>query len=58
MVIQMAQRGQLTAKITEEKLIELLEKVGGNEEKTRTKVTMKRRTYFSDEDQEDDDDDF
>ncbi|EEY63116.1 uncharacterized protein PITG_14768 [Phytophthora infestans T30-4] len=58
MVIQMAQRGQLAAKIDEDKLIDLLNQVGVNEEKQRTKVTMKRRTYFSDEDDDDDDDDF
>ncbi|KAK1941004.1 Programmed cell death protein 5 [Phytophthora citrophthora] len=58
MVIQMAQRGQLAAKIDEDKLIDLLNQVGVTEEKQRTKVTMKRRTYFSDEDDDDDDDDF
>ncbi|TDH69661.1 hypothetical protein CCR75_005815 [Bremia lactucae] len=58
MVIQMAQRGQLAAKIDEEKLIDLLNQVGVNEEKQRTKVTIKRRTYFSDEDDGDDDDEF
>ncbi|ETI53334.1 hypothetical protein, variant 3 [Phytophthora nicotianae] len=58
MVIQMAQRGQLAAKIDEDKLIDLLNQVGVTEEKQRTKVTMKRRTYFSDEDNDDDDDDF
>ncbi|CAI5731794.1 unnamed protein product [Hyaloperonospora brassicae] len=57
MVIEMAQRGQLAAKIDEDKLIDLLNQVGSTEEKKRTKVTMKRRTYFSDEDDNDDDDD-
>ncbi|KAF1324342.1 DNA-binding tfar19-related protein, partial [Globisporangium splendens] len=56
MVIQMAQRGQLAAKIDEDKLIDLLNRAGETEEKQRTKVTMKRRTYFSDEDDDDDDD--
>ncbi|GAB9466209.1 hypothetical protein Gpo141_00003587 [Globisporangium polare] len=56
MVIQMAQRGQLAAKIDEEKLIDLLARAGETEEKQRTKVTMKRRTYFSDEEDDDDDD--
>ncbi|GLD97928.1 hypothetical protein PINS_up006625 [Pythium insidiosum] len=58
MVIQMAQRGQLTTKIDENKLIELLNRAGETEEKQRTKVMMKRRTYFSDEEDDDDDDDF
>ncbi|CAI5746470.1 unnamed protein product [Peronospora destructor] len=59
MVIQMAQRGQLAAKIDEEKLIDLLNQVGATEEKQRVKVTIKRRMYFSDEeDDNDDDDDF
>ncbi|KAI9919747.1 hypothetical protein PsorP6_017613 [Peronosclerospora sorghi] len=58
MVLQMAQRGQLAAKLDEQKLIDLLNQVGVTEENQRTKVTMKRRTYFSDEDDEDDDDDF
>ncbi|DBA01355.1 TPA: hypothetical protein N0F65_001594 [Lagenidium giganteum] len=57
MVLQMAQRGQLSAKIDEDRLIELLNRVGETSEKARTKITMKRRTYFSDE-EEDDDDDF
>ncbi|TYZ61455.1 hypothetical protein PybrP1_005309 [[Pythium] brassicae (nom. inval.)] len=56
MVIQMAQRGQLAAKIGEEQLIDLLSRAGETEEKQRTKVTMKRRTYFSDDDDDDDDD--
>ncbi|TMW59139.1 hypothetical protein Poli38472_007284 [Pythium oligandrum] len=56
MVLQMAQRGQLTAKIDEDRLIDLLNRAGETEEKQRTKVTMKRRTYFSDEDEDDDDD--
>jgi len=42
MVIQMAQRGQLAAKIDEDKLIDLLNQVGINEEKQRTKVTVRR----------------
>ncbi|CAH0478872.1 unnamed protein product [Peronospora belbahrii] len=58
MVIEMAQRGQLTAKIDEDKLIDLLNQVGVTEEKQRTKVTIKRRTYFSDEEEDNDDDDF
>ncbi|RLN93414.1 hypothetical protein BBJ28_00006926 [Nothophytophthora sp. Chile5] len=41
MVVQMAQRGQLAAKIDEEKLIDLLNQVGVNEEKQRTKVTVR-----------------
>ena len=40
MVIHMAQRGQLAAKIDEEKLIELLNHVGVTEEKQRVKVTV------------------
>ncbi|KAL8006186.1 putative PDCD5-like superfamily protein [Plasmopara halstedii] len=58
LVAQMAQRGQLAAKIDEDKLIELLNQVGVSEENQRTKVTMKRRTYFDDDDEDDDDDDF
>lgn len=42
MVIQMAQRGQLAAKIDEDKLIDLLNQVGVTEEKQRTKVTVRR----------------
>lgn len=41
MVIQMAQRGQLAAKIDEDKLIDLLNQVGVTEEKQRTKVTVR-----------------
>lgn len=41
MVIQMAQRGQLAAKIDEDKLIELLSRAGETEEKQRTKVTVR-----------------
>lgn len=41
MVIQMAQRGQLAAKIDEEKLIDLLSRAGENEEKQRTKITVR-----------------
>lgn len=41
MVIQMAQRGQLAAKINEDRLIELLNQVGENEDKQRTKVTVR-----------------
>lgn len=42
MVIQMAQRGQLTAKINEDKLIELLNRAVESEDKQRTKVTVIR----------------
>lgn len=41
MVIQMAQRGQLAAKIGEEQLIDLLSRAGESEEKQRTKVTVR-----------------
>lgn len=41
MVIQMAQRGQLAAKIGEEQLIDLLSRAGETEEKQRTKVTVR-----------------
>ena len=41
MVIEMAQRGQLAAKIDEDKLIDLLNQVGLTEEKKRTKVTVR-----------------
>lgn len=47
MVIQMAQRGQLAAKIDEEKLIDLLARAGETEEKQRTKVTVRLRRLFT-----------
>lgn len=47
MVIQMAQRGQLAAKINEDRLIELLNQVGENEDKQRTKVTVRLYLYES-----------
>ncbi|RHZ23529.1 hypothetical protein DYB31_008502 [Aphanomyces astaci] len=57
-IIQMAQRGQLPGQIDEAKFIELLSRTGAAEDQQRTKVTIQRRTYFSDEEDADDDDDF
>ncbi|RLO00603.1 hypothetical protein DYB28_001443 [Aphanomyces astaci] len=57
-IIQMAQRGQLPGQIDEAKFIELLSRTGAPEDQQRTKVTIQRRTYFSDEEDADDDDDF
>ncbi|RHZ00357.1 hypothetical protein DYB35_012955 [Aphanomyces astaci] len=54
----MAQRGQLPGQIDEAKFIELLSRTGAAEDQQRTKVTIQRRTYFSDEEDADDDDDF
>ena len=53
-LIQMAKSGKLKDKVSDESLTGLLESIAGNEEKT--KVVMKRRTYF-DEDSDDNDDD-
>ncbi|CAI5722155.1 unnamed protein product [Peronospora destructor] len=45
MVIQMAQKGQLAAKIDEEKLIDLLNQVGATEEQQRVKATAWKRNF-------------
>jgi len=52
MIISAARRGSLTEKITEERLIELLEQVNEQSGQRKTTVTIQRRrmTFDSDED--------
>ena len=53
-LIQMAQSGQLQSKITENKLIELLDSAG---DAGKVKVNIQRRNYGIDSDDDDNDDD-
>ncbi|KAG0238180.1 PDCD5-related protein [Mortierella sp. GBAus27b] len=53
LLIRMAQGGQVRTKITEDRLIELLEQVN-EQTKTETKIVYNRRRY----DDDDDDDDY
>ncbi|KAL3141399.1 hypothetical protein ABBQ32_004974 [Trebouxia sp. C0010 RCD-2024] len=48
MVLQMAQRGQLNEKVTENRLIGLLEQVN-EQSSTKTKVTIQRRRALDDD---------
>eukprot|EP00243_Klebsormidium_subtile_P013614 TRINITY_DN9095_c0_g1_i1.p2 TRINITY_DN9095_c0_g1~~TRINITY_DN9095_c0_g1_i1.p2 ORF type:complete len:129 (+),score=41.29 TRINITY_DN9095_c0_g1_i1:570-956(+) len=49
LVIRMAQMGQITEKVTEDRLISLLEQIN-EQQQTRTKVTIQRRSVFDDDD--------
>jgi DNA-binding TFAR19-related protein (PDSD5 family) len=53
MLIQMAQNGSLQSKVTENKLIEMMEGVSEG----KTKVVVARRNYGIDSDDDDNDDD-
>ena len=54
MILNAAKRGALTEKVSEERLIELLEQV--NEQTSqKTKVTIQRRRRVFDDDDDDDD---
>lgn len=57
-VIRAAQSGQLSGKVSEEEVKDLLRRVTEQTQKN-TKVTiMRRRPIFDDDDDDDDDDDF
>jgi len=53
MLIQMARSGQIGGKITEDTLVNLLEKVNKQLEQEKSKVTINRRRYAMDSDDDD-----
>jgi programmed cell death protein 5 len=53
MIISAARRGSLTEKVTEERLIELLEQVNEQSEQRKTTVTIQRRRMAFDSDEDD-----
>lgn len=53
MIISAARRGALTEKITEERLIELLEQVNEQSGQRKTTVTIQRRRMAFDSDEDD-----
>eukprot|EP00903_Cladosiphon_okamuranus_P019717 g18119.t1 len=56
MLIHAAKSGALGGKVTEDQFIQMLEQVSTQMEK-KTKVTIKRKTYFDEQDSDDNDDD-
>ncbi|CAM9221282.1 unnamed protein product [Laminaria digitata] len=56
MLIHAAKSGALPGKVTEDHFIQMLGQVSSQMEK-KTKVTIKRKTYFDDQDSDDNDDD-
>ncbi|CAM9163561.1 unnamed protein product [Hapterophycus canaliculatus] len=56
MLMHAAKSGALGGKVTEGQFIQMLEQVSSQMEK-KTKVTIKRKTYFDEEDSDDNDDD-
>eukprot|EP00752_Nemacystus_decipiens_P002480 g2333.t1 len=56
MLIHAAKSGALGGKVTEDQFIQMLEQVSSQMEK-KTKVTIKRKTYFDEQDSDDNDDD-
>jgi programmed cell death protein 5 len=49
LVIRMAQMGQITEKVSEDRLISLLEQIN-EQQQSRTRVTIQRRNVFDDDD--------
>ena len=57
MIVSYAMQGKLPGKITEGKLIEMLESLGAQTSSTASKITISRKKYAFDSDDDDDDDD-
>ena len=57
LLVQMAQGGQLKGQVGEAQLIDFLEKVGAQEDSSRSKVKIRRKVPVFDDQEEDDDDD-
>eukprot|EP01138_Halocafeteria_seosinensis_P009577 gb/GECG01009787.1/.p1 GENE.gb/GECG01009787.1/~~gb/GECG01009787.1/.p1 ORF type:complete len:145 (+),score=42.42 gb/GECG01009787.1/:1-435(+) len=54
-ILAMAQKGQMSSKITDNQVTQMLEGISGKEEEKKTKVTFKRSTLFDSDDEIDDD---
>jgi programmed cell death protein 5 len=53
----MAMQGKIPERISEEKLVEMLERIGAKQHLTANKISIQRKKYAFDSDDDDNDDD-